>query len=714
MPAHNSVFTSTLLTALLLGLGETGAIAQPAPPETLVAQSSPFQSINQSINNPYSGAIEQTPGGDSAAAGYTLIHVNPSVGRNATGDGSQRRPFQTITHALRSAEPNSIVLLAPGVYSIATGEMFPLLLKPGVTVQGNLAGGDRPVVIQGGGFFRSLSVGEQRNATILAADGAGLANVIVNNPTPGGNGLWIEASSPVIRENQFIGSRNVGIVVVGNGAPIIQGNYFNQNRLAGLMITGSSQAEVSENLFQATGVGVSVAEGATPRIVGNRIVHNQDGLVIYGDARPELAANQISQNRRNRLVEFGAPAGDMAINAGGEQASNQNTSNQNAGAAAPTTVFRESPSSSPSNSPAQPAPSTEDAVLELNPIDIETAPSGNGEAAEEPSVVVNDSQPAAADEIAIEEADAEAETAAIAEEAESLETDAGETDAGETDAGEAANSAEAESAGAEATPVDGKLVLPVQILPSTSSPEVSPVEVSPPAPEPTLPTPPTNAETADTADEKSDLSRFSNLLTRLGVTHLMSPPSSQPTATSTQPDAIEIPVIGPPSHSPEHPQSIGSAMSETGDPAGSTVIEIPVIAPPISDVNLSSLPEIPGDRAAMTSSASRLQVPSSEIPIGSSSGLPTISVSRAPADSDAPPEPPSRASTLGLYYRVIVVAEDKATQDEVRSLVPDAFRTRLDGRIVMQVGAYEDQATADEQANRLIRNGLDAEVKFIR
>ena len=816
MPAHNSLWTNTLLTALLLGLGESGAIAQPLQPETLIAQSSLFQSIDEPINNPYSSSVDPDPGAVSSAAGYTLIHVNPTAGDNGTGDGSQLRPFQTITQALRSAEPNSIVLLAPGVYSIATGELFPLLLKPGVTVQGNPAGGDRSILIQGGGFFQSPSALERRNATILAADRAGLANVIVNNPTPGGHGLWIEAGSPIIRESQFVGSRNAGIVVAGRGAPIIQDNYFHQNRLAGLMITGPSQADVHGNLFEATGVGITVAEGATPRIIDNRIVYNQDGLVIYGNAQPELAANQISQNRRNRIVEFGAPAAAAALNASGERPTAENSAgadvspanqateissvrdispvnqgtatNQEAPSAHQTSDTVEQtvvavnqdialhhqdstaanqappPATAPNavimasqeNSPDPTASSTEASALALKPINTEATQNEESSETDEPIVGVNETPveaEAAEVEIAAEESaeveaiaseaaiisaeeNIEAETAIAIAAAESPEADGIAVDEEEATEERATALASAPSANRSELSAPSELpnftpdnpspsaeraapeqtaaappsvVLPAQILPSTSSPEAPPTENSSPALNPAIPT------ESEAADKRTDSPRFSALLTRLGVTNLINRRSSQPSPEPGQSEAIEIPVIGPPGHQTEPPLAIGSATSDTESIPSAAAIEIPVIPPPDSGADLSPLPEIPGNTAAVPSAPGRLQVPSSDIPIGSSGGLPTISVSRATtAYLEGPPAPPSRASTLGLYYRVIVVAEDESTQEQVRSLVPDAFRTQFDGQIVMQAGAYEDQATAEEQANMLIRNGFEAEVEFIR
>ena len=691
MPAHDSILASTFLTALLLGLGESGAIAQAMKSNTLISQSSPFQSSAQPVTRPYSSSVELETDIANRAADYTLIHVNPTLGHNTIGDGSQSRPFQTITQALRSAEPNSIVLLAPGVYSIATGESFPLLLKPGVTVQGNPNRGDRPVLIQGGGFFQSASALERRNATILAADRAGLANVIVTNPTPGGHGLWIEAGSPIILESSFVGSRNAGIFIAGSGTPIIRGNYFNQNRLAGLMINGSSQAEVRGNLFEATGVGIIVAEAATPRIINNRIVHNQDGLVIYGDARPELEAKRISQNRRNSLVEFGASVAASTIEATGDQPAEETASVMVLSLADQDAASRPTQETQPE--PA--AESAEDSPSRLNETPNETPPREEGAATAELVVAVDMSQ---------------AEVAAI-------------TSAASPELPEPPEitldipipTAEEISTPNQAAADLPSVALPAQILPSTSSQVASTAEDS-------FPTLDQAAliEEAEAAGKRTDSPRFSTLLTRLGVNNLIATRTSEPTPELAPSEAIEIPVISPLTNQVDpNSLAIGSATSGLESTTDAAVaIEIPVIAPPVSDPELSHLPELPGNAAVVPTAPDRLQAPSSDIPIGGIGGiegLPTISV---PAEATGRPEglpaPPSRAASLGLYYRVIVPAEDKATQEQVRSLVPDAFRTNFDGQIVMQAGAYEDPGAADELANMLIRKGLEAVVEFIR
>lgn len=83
------------------------------------------------------------------AAVSQLIFVHPVLGNDATGDGSPRSPFRTITHAARSAPPNAVILLAAGTYGTDSGERFPIVLPPGVAVQADPTTGGEGVVIQG-------------------------------------------------------------------------------------------------------------------------------------------------------------------------------------------------------------------------------------------------------------------------------------------------------------------------------------------------------------------------------------------------------------------------------------------------------------------------------------------------------------------------------------------------------------------------------------
>ncbi|MEY3223337.1 MAG: hypothetical protein RLZZ203_2193, partial [Cyanobacteriota bacterium] len=67
------------------------------------------------------------------------LFVSSSLGNDKTGNGTAIAPWQTITQALEASPPNSVIILAPGTYSAKTGEVFPLMLKPGVAIQGDIS-----------------------------------------------------------------------------------------------------------------------------------------------------------------------------------------------------------------------------------------------------------------------------------------------------------------------------------------------------------------------------------------------------------------------------------------------------------------------------------------------------------------------------------------------------------------------------------------------
>jgi hypothetical protein len=108
-----------------------------------------------------------------------------------------------------------------------------------------------------------------------------------------------------------------------------------------------------------------------------------------------------------------------------------------------------------------------------------------------------------------------------------------------------------------------------------------------------------------------------------------------------------------------------------------------------------------------------LQVPEMSIPTGHGiAQMPSLTANAAPqnvSDSEPPP-PPSRAAMLGLVYRLVVPGADPATQAEVKTLVPDAFRVNVDGQVMMQVGAYATEAEAAAMAAPLRQQGLEVEI----
>ncbi|WP_103667682.1 DUF1565 domain-containing protein [Pseudanabaena sp. BC1403] len=64
-------------------------------------------------------------------------------------------------------------------------------------------------------------------------------------------------------------------------------------------------------------------------------------------------------------------------------------------------------------------------------------------------------------------------------------------------------------------------------------------------------------------------------------------------------------------------------------------------------------------------------------------------------------------------YRVVVPVSSANAVAQVRQLVPNSFASRLNGYLVVQIGAYSDRRIAEVQVSRLAQQGLSARIESI-
>lgn len=239
-----------------------------------------------------------------------ILFVNPSIGNDLESNGSEIAPLKTITKALQLAQPNTLIILAPGTYSPKTGEVFPIILKQNVAIQGDIRNQGRTVKIIGGGEYLSRSFGRQ-NIAIVGANQASLSGVTVTNTNSRGYGLWIESANLVIQENTFTGNTQDGISTTGNATPTISKNYFHKNGANGITVSGDSRPEIRENVFQNTGFAINVAQNAAPVIFGNQISHNRSGIIVQANTSPILRNNVIQSSKEDGLVIIAQATPDL-------------------------------------------------------------------------------------------------------------------------------------------------------------------------------------------------------------------------------------------------------------------------------------------------------------------------------------------------------------------------------------------------------------------
>jgi hypothetical protein len=67
---------------------------------------------------------------------FRKIFVDATTGNDSTGTGSVNLPVKSITHALGMADAGMMILVQPGIYDQANGEVFELVLPGGVALVG--------------------------------------------------------------------------------------------------------------------------------------------------------------------------------------------------------------------------------------------------------------------------------------------------------------------------------------------------------------------------------------------------------------------------------------------------------------------------------------------------------------------------------------------------------------------------------------------------
>ena len=103
-----------------------------------------------------------------------------------------------------------------------------------------------------------------------------------------------------------------------------------------------------------------------------------------------------------------------------------------------------------------------------------------------------------------------------------------------------------------------------------------------------------------------------------------------------------------------------------------------------------------------------LSVPGPNIPIGSGGGLLPNEVATGNQGGAA-----LSPAALGLRYRVVVEGSSDNDLRRIRSVVPEAFRTVVQGRSVVQAGAFRDQYRANSLLQQLTRSGLRAKIEMM-
>jgi len=201
-------------------------------------------------------------------------------------------------------------------------------------------------------------------------------------------------------------------------------------------------------------------------------------------------------------------------------------------------------------------------------------------------------------------------------------------------------------------------------------------------------------------------------------------PNTGPAPTLSTATTPNLPVVTVPPTSPTNQPALG-----TGDQAAALGFRYRVVVPattPTAQARLKTI--VPGafrtnmngqlmmqaglfrTRTAATTLQKKLtqnNFPANVLPIDEST--PTVG-KKSGSSPAAEPSPNSNLSTGTAYYRVIVPNGSARNQFRLKRIVPEAFRTTVNGKRVLQAGLFIRQEDAQALRQRLTNNDFSAQV----
>ena len=230
----------------------------------------------------------------------------PVTNTNDSGPGSLR-------NALATAVPGDIIEIPPGTYSLTSGQL--VATDDNITLQGQLAGTDKPV-IQSTGGFRVLCVDGAFDVTVedlvihggTAAPGAGGACADSQ-----GGGIHAEAGSILRVQNSWVQHNTASPAQGGGGGIFAAGDLFVSDSIVRHNTTTAGLAVGNNN----GGGGIRWTGSGFPsfQITDSTIYENaatvggagSGGAGIYSGGAPSLTNVTLSGN--NHVASAGAAGG---------------------------------------------------------------------------------------------------------------------------------------------------------------------------------------------------------------------------------------------------------------------------------------------------------------------------------------------------------------------------------------------------------------------
>jgi hypothetical protein len=243
---------------------------------------------------------------------FNTIYVNAAEGNDETGDGAIAKPVKSITHGLALADSGKTVLVAPGIYDNANGEVFPLHVPKAVALVGEnwettiirghtqeTSSGEGVGLYEDGAVFRKFKIEDMADADhrwfqTIYVTGAGVTVDSIQCHTRCGFVMArIDATDDVVIQNCDFG---------------VEGDTLRTRR--GIEVVFNCTGAIVRNCkVSGYGLGMFFNRQADPLVEQCTVEHNINGIDLYyediypemhpdlgGGARGSLGGNIIRDN----------------------------------------------------------------------------------------------------------------------------------------------------------------------------------------------------------------------------------------------------------------------------------------------------------------------------------------------------------------------------------------------------------------------------------
>ena len=224
--------------------------------------------------------------------GNVAFYIDPVFGDDFRNDATPLFPFKTITRALHFCIPGDEIILATGTYSASSGEIFPILVKPGVLILGDPASSGTTTAIVGAGNYTiqgGTQMGQVVAAALVLGGGAQISGVTVTAGGATGVGVVCDGNSPLITSSTLSGCGALGLGVYRTASPTVLSTTVASNGAGGVRtFDTSSPVFRSCAITTNTGDGIRAEDTSAPNLgdataAGSNTLTGNTGVGLNND-----------------------------------------------------------------------------------------------------------------------------------------------------------------------------------------------------------------------------------------------------------------------------------------------------------------------------------------------------------------------------------------------------------------------------------------------